>query len=146
MTDAVAAAATGATGAAPVANAKQLDRDAFLKLLIAQLRNQNPMKPMEDKEFIAQLAQFSSLEQLQQMNRNLESAIQSQDSLQQSLALIGRMVEAVNPDYRPGVDPPSAETVTGRVVSVDFRSGAAILKVGDKSIPLGNVLSVSEAA
>ena len=143
MIDSAAAVGDAAGAVAPGAYASQLDRDVFLRLLITQLRNQDPMNPMEDKEFIAQLAQFSSLEHLQQINRNLESTLQSQGPLQQSLALIGRTVEALNPEYRPEVDPPSAMTVTGKVDSVDFRSGYAILKVQGKDIPLSNILSVS---
>lgn len=50
-----------------------LDKEAFLKLLVTQLANQNPLNPVEDKEFIAQLAQFSSLEQMQNLNKNLIS-------------------------------------------------------------------------
>ena len=48
-------------------------RDAFLQLLTTQLSHQDPMKPQADTEFIAQLAQFSSLEQLQQMRGTLDS-------------------------------------------------------------------------
>lgn len=50
-----------------------LDKDAFLKLLTTQLSNQDPLSPMEDREFIAQLAQFSSLEQMTAMNKTLET-------------------------------------------------------------------------
>jgi len=55
-----------------VAKTQSLDKDAFLKLLITQLNNQDPLNPMEDKEFIAQMAQFSTLEQIQSMNKTLE--------------------------------------------------------------------------
>jgi flagellar basal-body rod modification protein FlgD len=52
---------------------KDLGRDAFLQLLTTQLSHQDPMKPEADTEFIAQLAQFSSLEQLQGMRSTLDS-------------------------------------------------------------------------
>lgn len=50
-----------------------LDKDAFLRLLVTQLQNQDPLSPMEDREFIAQMAQFSSLEQMQNLNKTLET-------------------------------------------------------------------------
>ena len=51
----------------------ELDRDAFLMLLVTQFQYQDPLNPMEDKEFIAQLAQFSALEQSMQMNESITS-------------------------------------------------------------------------
>lgn len=50
-----------------------LDKDAFLKLLVTQLQNQDPLNPMEDREFISQMAQFSALEQMQQLNTNMQA-------------------------------------------------------------------------
>jgi flagellar basal-body rod modification protein FlgD len=57
---------------------RTLDQDAFLKILMTQLANQDPSKPMEDKEFISQMANFSSLEQMTQMNKALTGFIDMQ--------------------------------------------------------------------
>jgi flagellar basal-body rod modification protein FlgD len=79
---------------------KTLGKDDFLQLLIAKLSNQDPMNPMDDSAFVAQLAQFSSLEQLSNMNDNLEQDIQWNYLLSQTISntmstsLIGREVRA----------------------------------------------------
>ncbi|SRR5690554_3544382 len=54
-------------------NKNDLDRNAFLKLLTVQLSNQDPLNPIEDREFVAQLAQFSALEQMQNLNVTLNT-------------------------------------------------------------------------
>ncbi|MEE2657960.1 MAG: flagellar hook assembly protein FlgD [Candidatus Latescibacterota bacterium] len=77
----------------------QMGKEDFLRLLTVQLRYQDPMNPMDNTEFIAQMAQFSSLEQLQNMNQSLEKNLGSQkqlhDAFRNNLAtsLVGRTVE-----------------------------------------------------
>lgn len=75
---------------------KNLGRDDFLKLFLAQMNHQDPLNPMDSSEFSSQLAQFSSLEQLFNVNGNLESMISAQDgsSRFQALELIGKEIEA----------------------------------------------------
>ena len=59
-----------------------LGKDAFLQILITQLQNQDPTSPMDDREFIAQMAQFSSLEQMQNMTKAMENLLASQEQTQ----------------------------------------------------------------
>jgi flagellar basal-body rod modification protein FlgD len=57
--------------ASAVSNTTSVAKDQFLKLLVAQIQNQDPMKPMDNQEFVAQLATFSSLEQLMSINEGV---------------------------------------------------------------------------
>jgi flagellar basal-body rod modification protein FlgD len=70
-TTATLAASTPA--AAPKASDDTLGRNAFLNLLVTQLQNQDPTQPKADGEFLAQLAQFSSLEQLTELNKKIDA-------------------------------------------------------------------------
>lgn len=64
----------------------------FMKILLTQLTYQDPLKPMDNQEFIAQIAQFTSLEQMQQVNTKVEQLVANQAALQ-SIGLMGRTVE-----------------------------------------------------
>jgi flagellar basal-body rod modification protein FlgD len=103
-----------------------LGKDAFLKLLITQIRYQDPLSPLQSSEFIAQLAQFSSLEQMQQMNAGLWTT-QLMAAGTQALSLVGRHVIA----QEPGADP-----IEGTVDAVSFRDGTPILLVGGQEVQL----------
>lgn len=86
--------AIGTVGAsAPVSlQANSLGMQDFLKILLTQLTYQDPLKPMDNQEFMAQMAQFTSLEQAQQLNSRIETLITNQAALQ-SVGLIGRTVD-----------------------------------------------------
>jgi flagellar basal-body rod modification protein FlgD len=84
---------TGATATqGQTSNLKSVGKDEFMKLLLAQLKNQDPLKPMDGTDFAAQLAQFSSLEQLKNLNTTLETQSVNQMTLgyAQSVNMIGK--------------------------------------------------------
>jgi len=89
-------AATGIGSESYVPEKTALGKDDFLKLLVSQLQNQDPLNPMESTEFTAQLAQFSSLEQLTNMNKNLDYLRLYQASINnaQAVNFIGKTVKA----------------------------------------------------
>jgi flagellar basal-body rod modification protein FlgD len=126
---------TGQT-ATPGAAAKEalLGKDDFLKLLVTQLQHQDPLSPLEDKEFVAQMAQFSSLEQLGNVAGSMERLTHS-GQVAQSVGLIGREVEYAGEDGEP---------LTGVVASVSFVDGEILLHVGDDELPPEAITKVTE--
>jgi len=84
------------TGTTQTSITKSLGKDDFMKLLLAQLKNQDPLKPVEGTEFTAQLAQFSSLEQLSNLNAELKTQSVNQMTMgyAQSVNMIGKEVVA----------------------------------------------------
>lgn len=90
-------ASSGLTGAqTPVTKEKSMGKDDFMQLLVAQLEHQDPLEPMEGSDFSAQLAQFSALEQMTNMNETLLKIEKGNSQLGASLAvnMIGKQVEA----------------------------------------------------
>ncbi|MEW5813897.1 MAG: flagellar hook assembly protein FlgD [Spirochaetota bacterium] len=74
---------------------ESLGKDDFLKILITQLTHQDPTAPMEDKDFVAQMAQFSSLEQIANMSREF-SRLANVVSVSRAISLLGKNVEIVD--------------------------------------------------
>lgn len=110
-----------------------LDRNAFLKLLITQMQYQDPMQPMDNTEFVSQLAQFSSLEQMQNMNQGFDKFGKSAMA-NQAFSMVGKWV-----DYS---DPNTGTTVTGKVTGVSFYDGTPVLKVGTQYVTMGYINTV----
>jgi flagellar basal-body rod modification protein FlgD len=96
-----ATTATASSGTAATESRSALMKDDFLKLLVSQLKNQDPLNPADNQEFAAQLAQFSSLEQLMQMNQSLEKNLDSNSQIitylhnSKATDFIGKEVRAV---------------------------------------------------
>ncbi|MCJ8006268.1 flagellar hook assembly protein FlgD [Lederbergia wuyishanensis] len=99
-----------------------LGKDDFLKLLMVQLQNQDPMNPMQDKEFIAQMATFSSLEQMTNMNKSIESLVQfqSQSSLISLSQFVGKEVTWHKVNEETSTSEPTFINGKGIVSSVQF--------------------------
>ena len=112
-----------------------LGKDDFLKLLIAQLQNQDPTRPLEDKEFIAQMAQFSSLEQMVEMNKTLGNLITDYRA-NLSTSLLGKQVEVF--------DDRSGRTAGGVVEEVSFQSGVPTISFNGLSYMVDQVVRVRE--
>ncbi len=110
---------------------QELGKDDFLKLLITQLQHQDPTKPLEDKEFIGQMAQFSSLEQMKQVNDTL-SLLNQGFLVNQTLSLLGTEVKIQTP-Y--GVD-------SGVVTNVVFEAGMPKVEVNNSLYPTSFIYEI----
>ena len=119
---------------------KQLDKNAFTNLLVAQLQNQDPMSPQSNDQLAAQLAQFSSLEQMELVNQNLVGLAR----LQQGNALVDQITGAsalvgLNVAY---ADSTTGELVSGAVEYAKVEDGRVLLGIGGVDIPLEQVAEV----
>ena len=116
------------------ANDSLSNKNQFLTLLVEELKNQDPTAPTDEKETLSQLAQFSSLEQVQNLNQTL-TASSNFGQVAQSAALIGKTVSTATAD---------TAGVSGVVSSVTFLNGKSYLHVGTQDIDASTVTTVSQ--
>ena len=128
----VAANASGTTSSGNNALGK-LGSDAFLKLLVAQLKYQDPMKPQDSSQFMAQTAQFTSLSKLTNIDQTNTAMLGAQGFLQ-AAALVGRNVTYTSAD---------GTEATGLVQSASFGPDGPTLRVGDKDVPIAEVSKIA---
>ena len=115
----IPAASTGGSPVAPARNAQDTATSAFglsfeslLKIILTQLTYQDPLKPMDNFQFVSQLAQFSQIQLGQTTNDRLQTMVTAQANLQ-AAGLLGRTVDI----------PSGPATVSGKVISIAFQNG-----------------------
>ena len=110
---------------------QSLNVDEFLKLISAQLQNQDMMNPMSDTEFISQLAQFTSLQVAQNISEN--------QSISMALGFMGKEVTAVSISSTGAL-----EKVTGVVDKVSLYEGTPMVTIGDKKFSLYQIMEIGK--
>jgi flagellar basal-body rod modification protein FlgD len=110
-----------------------LGKDAFLKLLVTELTHQDPTKPMQDREFIAQMAQFSSLEQMNNVNTQMQQLNQG-NKISEAYSLIGKDIESLDAD--------TGRIIRGEVTHVVRQGDEILLGVGTNRVRLDDIHAV----
>jgi flagellar basal-body rod modification protein FlgD len=122
------------TGATSQIDAQtSLGKDAFLKLLVAQLKYQNPMEPVDSSQFMAQTAQFTMVEKLEAMAAQTDALVAGEQA-QRAAGLLGRQVTYADSQ---------GATQTGVVTGTRLGSDGPVLLLGTTELPLSNVREVS---
>jgi flagellar basal-body rod modification protein FlgD len=137
-------------GAIPANPKGQLGKDQFLQLMVAQMRNQDPLSPMDGQQMAAQMAQFSTVEQLITLNDTMAAQASGQSALLESLGgslTLGAIGKTVEVDASQAVDengdPAPANTVLrGKVDGVRFTPEGPMLTMGEYEFPFGAILSM----
>ncbi|MDR4498620.1 MAG: hypothetical protein MRK02_12000 [Candidatus Scalindua sp.] len=129
-----------------------VDKEAFLRLFTTQLKNQSPMDPLKGHDFLAQLAQFSSLEQLTNLNTSFSGVVESQKELKENFStelsrltksqqifsggdLIGKKVEYTDPDF-------PEEVLKGKIEKISLNNDNVSVVIDKKEIPLSDIRGI----
>jgi flagellar basal-body rod modification protein FlgD len=109
-------------------NNSTINQEDFIKLFLSELNYQDPLEPVDNKEFLAQMAQFANIEQTRQTSENIQNLVLL-NSTEQSVGLLGRNVQAAT----------ESGVYAGKVMAVNFQSDGALLtiKTSDGSVLTG---------
>ena len=111
-----------------------LDKDAFMNLLVTQMKYQDPLNPMDNQEMMAQLAQFSALEQMTNVAKSAEKQLAN--------SMLGKHVAYTYTDTATG----KTEDLAGKVDYVKMNNGETYLGIGDKEVKVADVQQVIDSA
>ncbi|MRW94177.1 flagellar hook capping protein [Duganella sp. FT80W] len=117
-----------AVGSDTLSQSSNIGIQDFLKILTAQLNNQDPLKPVDNQEFVAQIAQFANLEQSRQLNVKIDELVGVQSAVQ-SVGLMGRTVDVNQNGF----------LVSGKITAIDMSSGTPALTITTSSGFLNNI-------
>ena len=124
---------TTSVGGATAAQSSNIGIQDFLKILTAQLNNQDPLKPVDNAEFVAQIAQFATLEQSRELNAKIDQLLTAQSS-SQSIGMLGKTIDAsIN-----------GTTYSGTVTALEVDSGQPLLTLTTSAGAVQSGISLSQ--
>jgi flagellar basal-body rod modification protein FlgD len=113
-----------------------LDQADFMKLLITQLKSQDPTKPLDDKEFIGQMAQFTSLKEINDLSENIR-IMNREFAFTKAVSLVGKTISWSDENSRYN---------TGVVDSIKVKNGETFLNIKGMEVPLDQITEVRDAS
>jgi flagellar basal-body rod modification protein FlgD len=117
--------------ASTASSSKLVSEDTFLKLLVTQLQNQDPLNPQDSAQFVSQLASFSSLEQMTSLNTNMETVLETSVT-----SLIGKTATVTDSSN-------SAGYTTGTITGIQYYSDGPAVKIDGTDYPFSDVQKIS---
>jgi flagellar basal-body rod modification protein FlgD len=123
---------------------RDLGQQDFMKLMLEQMRSQNPLEPQDNNQFFSQMVQFESLDAMHSIAAALKSLAEVSE-LANASALVGRTVLAtreLEPDPATGL-PRAPEEISGVVSKVTFGAAGAMVHIGDRTVPAASITEVS---
>jgi len=129
-------AASSNAATATTAKTTAFDGSEFMQILLAQLKNQNPLEPMDNQQMMNQMVSLNTMQEIQAMSANIKQ-LSGSNTASLAASLIGKQVKAALSD---------GTTIEGVVDSTTIANGIYFLNIGDKQVTLSEIISISQAA